>query len=56
MARLNQLCKTKRLKKIKWNKAPALERNPQKKGVCIKVFTKFRTIKHNATKRKNRWE
>src|SRR3546814_9450705 len=30
----------KRLKKIKWNKAPALERNPQKKGVCIKIFTK----------------
>jgi small subunit ribosomal protein S12 len=40
MARINQLCKTKRLKKLKWNKAPALERNPQKKGVCIKVFTK----------------
>src|SRR5690554_7409722 len=40
MARINQLCRIKRLKKIKWNKAPALERNPQKKGVCIKIFTK----------------
>jgi small subunit ribosomal protein S12 len=40
MARINQLCRIKRLKKIKWNKVPALERNPQKKGVCIKVFTK----------------
>lgn len=40
MARINQLCKIKRTKKQKWNKVPALERNPQKKGVCIKIFTK----------------
>lgn len=29
-----------RPKKKKWNKVPALEKNPQKKGVCVKVFTK----------------
>lgn len=30
----------KRKKKIKWDKSPALKKNPQQKGVCIKVFTK----------------
>jgi small subunit ribosomal protein S12 len=40
MARIKQLCSKARKKKIKWNKVPALEQNPQKKGVCVKVFTK----------------
>jgi len=40
MATLQQLCKLKkRRKKNKSIKKPALEKNPQKKGVCIKVFT-----------------
>lgn len=38
MPTINQLCKTKRLSKIRRNKVPALQSNPQKKGVCLKVF------------------
>jgi len=40
MARLKELALKKRNKKLKWNKVPALEKNPQKKGVCVKIFTK----------------
>lgn len=40
MARIKQLCLVKRKKKKKLNKTPALGFNPQKKGVCVKVFTK----------------
>ena len=35
-----QLCKKKRKKKKKINKVPALTHNPQKKGICIKLFTR----------------
>lgn len=38
MPTINQLCKTKRIAKIRRNKVPALESNPQKKGICIKIF------------------
>lgn len=38
MPTINQLCKKTRLVKKKRNKVPALEMNPQKKGVCTKVF------------------
>jgi small subunit ribosomal protein S12 len=38
MVTFNQLCRKKRQKKIKINKTPALERCPQKKGVCLKIF------------------
>lgn len=38
MATLNQLCNKKRIKKIKLNKTPALDKCPQKKGVCLKIF------------------
>jgi small subunit ribosomal protein S12 len=38
MPTINQLFKKKRVKKIKRLKTPALERCPQKKGVCLKVF------------------
>ena len=38
MPTINQLCKNARLSKLKTNKVPALESNPQKKGVCIKIF------------------
>ena len=42
MPTTNQLLnkKTKRLYKIKKLKKPALMKNPQKKGVCTKVYTK----------------
>lgn len=39
MLTLNQLLKkNSRSKKFKKNKAPALKGNPQRKGVCVKVF------------------
>nr|QYB23226.1 ribosomal protein S12 [Lithodesmioides sp. mgcode 4] len=38
MVTLNQLCHNKRKKKIKINKTPALDKCPQKKGVCLKIF------------------
>jgi len=37
MVRLSQLIKKGRVKKKKWNRTPALEKNPQKKGVIVKV-------------------
>jgi len=37
MQKYNQLCKTTRKKKKKLNKTPALNRCPQKKGVCTKL-------------------
>jgi len=40
MPTINQLCNNKRKKKIKQNKTPALTYCPQKKGLCIKVFTR----------------
>jgi small subunit ribosomal protein S12 len=40
MPTYNQLCKNKRIDKIKLNKTPALKGCPQKKGVCIKVVTR----------------
>jgi small subunit ribosomal protein S12 len=39
MASLNQLIRKKRPKKIKRNKVPALQGNPQQKGTCLRVFT-----------------
>ena len=38
----NQLIDKKKTRKnkLKWNKTPALNKNPQKRGICIKVFTK----------------
>ena len=37
MATLNQLCKKGRQKKRKLNKTPALDKCPQKKGICTKL-------------------
>jgi small subunit ribosomal protein S12 len=37
MATLNQLCKKGREKKRKLNKTPALEKCPQKRGICSKL-------------------
>merc|ERR1712085_36004 len=40
MPTVNQLSKKKRKKKVFRNKVPALHKCPQKKGICIKVFTR----------------
>lgn len=42
MSTINQLFlqKQKRLKKKKINKSPALNKCPQRKGICLKVYTK----------------
>jgi len=40
MPTINQLCKKKRKPKYIPNKVPALEMSPQKKGFCVKVFTR----------------
>jgi len=40
MLTISQLCNNSRKKKKKLNKTPALQGNPQKKGTCIKVFTR----------------
>ena len=40
MPTLNQLYKHKRKKKKKINKTPALTKCPQKKGICVKIFTR----------------
>jgi small subunit ribosomal protein S12 len=37
MPTFNQLCKKKRINKTNLNKTPALEKCPQKKGICIKL-------------------
>lgn len=34
----NQLSRFKRKRKLKLNKTPALQKCPQKKGICLKVF------------------
>lgn len=39
MPTFNQLIKNKRKSKIRRNKIAALGKNPQKKGVCMKVYT-----------------
>ena len=38
MPTYNQLCRKKRKKKKKLNKTPALEKCPQKKGICTKLI------------------
>ncbi len=40
MATLNQVCKKKRKQKRKLNKTPALEKCPQKKGICTKIVVR----------------
>ncbi len=39
MPTINQLVRKGRKKVIKRNKVPALEANPQKRGVCTRVYT-----------------
>jgi small subunit ribosomal protein S12 len=41
MTTINQLCKNnQRQKKTFKSKTPGLEKNPQQKGICIKIFTR----------------
>ena len=40
MPTINQLLKNKRKSKLKKIKKPALAQNPQKKGVCLRVYTR----------------
>ena len=37
MVTINQICRGKRNKKRKLNKTPALDKCPQKKGICTKI-------------------
>ena len=39
MPTINQLIRSPRSKQLKTNKVPALERCPQKRGVCTRVYT-----------------
>ncbi|MCX5887492.1 MAG: 30S ribosomal protein S12 [Proteobacteria bacterium] len=39
MPTINQLCKSGRMKVKRKTKAPALRLSPQKRGVCIRVYT-----------------
>ena len=40
MPTINQLCRKKRKTSSVINKTPALNKSPQKKGFCLKVFTR----------------
>lgn len=40
MVTINQLCKAPRVSKKRRQNTPALEKCPQRKGVCLRVFTK----------------
>ncbi len=39
MPTINQLIRKPRKKQVKKNKVPAMERSPQKRGVCVRVYT-----------------
>ena len=39
MPTINQLLRKKRIKQLKRNKVPALQKQPLKRGVCVKVYT-----------------
>ena len=39
MARINQLCRKPRKSRIKKTSSPALSRCPQRRGVCVRVYT-----------------
>ena len=51
MPTINQLCNHKRKIKKKKTKVPALESSPQKKGICVKIFTR-NPKKPNSARRK----
>ena len=39
MPTINQLLRKKRIKPVARNKVPALQKQPLKRGVCVKVYT-----------------
>ena len=39
MPTINQLLRKKRVKQLTRNKVPALQKQPLKRGVCVKVYT-----------------
>ena len=39
MPTINQLLRKKRVKQLNRNKVPALQKQPLKRGVCVKVYT-----------------
>ena len=39
MPTINQLLRKKRVKQLSRNKVPALQKQPLKRGVCVKVYT-----------------
>ena len=39
MPTINQLLRKKRVKQVNRNKVPALQKQPLKRGVCVKVYT-----------------
>ena len=39
MPTINQLVRKSRIKQITRNKVPALQKQPLKRGVCVKVYT-----------------
>jgi small subunit ribosomal protein S12 len=51
MTRINQLIKTPRLKKLMFSRSTALQKAPQKKGVCVRVYVTS-PKKPNSAKRK----
>ncbi|KAL2916519.1 30S ribosomal protein S12 [Polyrhizophydium stewartii] len=51
MATLNQVIRGARKKKVKKSRAPALDNCPQKRGVCMKVYT-VKPKKPNSAQRK----
>ena len=51
MPTTNQLLKTPRKTKSNLNKSPALQRSPQKQGICVRVYT-VNPKKPNSAERK----
>lgn len=54
MPTINQLIRSKRKDKVRRNKSPALEKCPQRRGVCLQVKTKT-PKKPNSALRKVAW-
>lgn len=51
MPTLNQIIRKRREKRNKKSKSPALGNNPQKKGICLRVFTKTPKKPNSATRK-----
>ena len=48
MPTINQLLRKKRIKQASRNKVPALQKQPLKRGVCVKVYTTTRKTPNSA--------